>query len=64
MIKKQFVYCQVCGERFKTDFLEFDGRVCRPECFDEYEWRMALCITGEDYRQQPREDEMSDDESA
>lgn len=35
LLGNQFIYCNVCGERFETNFKRFDGRVCNHNCWKE-----------------------------
>ncbi len=52
--KKQKGFCMICGQEDLRDYSCMkNGSICGINCLQEWDWRYALFITGEDYRVDP-----------
>ncbi len=46
----QPVYCQICGKVINISGF-YDGRVCGPECWKEFNWRKVSSLLGKEYQE-------------
>ena len=54
LYSKQKIFCNACGKEFEKEYPLIIGlkfKVCSHECVKEMEWRHALSIVGEEYKE-------------